>query len=55
VVDASGRVIGVVFALDLSRQTTAYAVTDEELRAVLDPVLAAGTTAPVGTGRCLSE
>ena len=31
--------VGVLFALDLSRQTTAYAVTDEELDAVLGPVV----------------
>jgi S1-C subfamily serine protease len=53
VVDEAGRVLGVLFALDLSRPTTAYALTDEELHAVLGPVLDA--TAPLvdGTGPCL--
>ena len=55
VVDQAGRVVGVLFALDLSRPTTAYAVTDEELDAVLSPAIASGTTAPVGTGRCLND
>jgi S1-C subfamily serine protease len=51
VVDEQGRVLGVLFALDLSRPTTAYAVTDEEL----DAVLAGGLTATVDTGACLNE
>jgi S1-C subfamily serine protease len=55
VVDTSGAVVGVVFALDLSRPTTAYALTDGELHAVLDPVLAGTAPAPTGTGPCLSE
>jgi len=55
VVDESGRVVGVLFALDLSRPTTAYAVTDEELTAVLDPFSPTGSAAAVDTGRCLSE
>jgi S1-C subfamily serine protease len=55
VVDAGGRVVGVLFALDLSRPTTAYAVTDEELTAVLDPAVANSVPAQVSTGRCLSE
>jgi S1-C subfamily serine protease len=55
VVDTAGRVVGVVFALDLSRPTTAYAVTDTELDAVLAPELVSGSTAPVGTGRCLND
>ena len=37
VVDAEGRVMGVMFAYDISRQTTAYALTRTELDAVLDP------------------
>jgi hypothetical protein len=55
VVDADGRVLGVLFALDLSRPTTAYALTDDELGAVLDPVLAGTASAPSGTGPCLAE
>ncbi|HEX5586140.1 MAG TPA: MarP family serine protease [Acidimicrobiia bacterium] len=55
VVDAQGQVLGVLFALDLSRPTTAYAVTDAELDAVLDPVLAGTTPVPGSTGPCLSE
>ena len=41
--------------LDISRPTTAYALTDDELDAVLDPVLAGTTPAPNGTGACLAE
>jgi S1-C subfamily serine protease len=55
VVDESGRVLGVLFALDLSRPTTAYALTDDELAAVLDPVLAGTAPVPTGTGPCLTE
>ena len=39
VVDTEGRVIGVMFAYDISRETTAYALTRTELDAVLQPVL----------------
>jgi uncharacterized membrane protein required for colicin V production len=55
VVDEQGRVLGVLFALDLSRPTTAYALTDDELGAVLDPVLAGTAPAVDGTGPCLAE
>jgi S1-C subfamily serine protease len=55
VVEADGRVVGVVFAFDLSRSTTAYALTTNELAAVLDPVLATSRRAPVSTGSCLSD
>jgi len=55
IVDPDGRVIGVMFAYDISRQTTAYALTRTELDAVLAPVLASGTAAPVATGDCLAE
>jgi S1-C subfamily serine protease len=55
IVDADGNVIGVMFAYDISRQSTAYALTRSELDAVLAPVLAGGPTAPVGTGDCLAE
>ena len=55
VVDNSGAVVGVLFALDLSRPTTAYALTDGELHAVLDPVVAGTAPTPSGTGECLSE
>jgi len=55
IVDPEGRVFGVMFAYDISRTTTAYALTRTELDAVLGPVLASGTTAPVATGGCLSE
>ena len=43
VVDQSGKVLGVLFAFDLSRPTTAYALTTNELNAVLDPVLSTHT------------
>jgi S1-C subfamily serine protease len=52
VVDLEGRVVGVLFAFDISRETTAYALTDAELDKVLAPVLA-GATSPRGTGDCL--
>jgi S1-C subfamily serine protease len=55
IVDADGRVIGVMFAYDISRQSTAYALTRSELDAVLDPVLAGNPTASVSTGECLSD
>ena len=55
VVDVAGRVLGVVFAYDQSRETTAYALTGTELDAVLKPVLAGRTPPPKGTGSCLSE
>jgi S1-C subfamily serine protease len=55
VVDQSGRVLGVLFAFDLSRPTTAYALTTRELNAVLDPVLQTTHHASVSTGPCLSE
>ena len=40
VVDPSGNVVGVMFAYDISRQSTAYALTRTELDAVLGRVLA---------------
>jgi S1-C subfamily serine protease len=55
VVDEDGNVVGVMFAFDLSRPTTAYALTDTELAAVLDPLLATTEHAPVPTGPCLNE
>ncbi|HXY94937.1 MAG TPA: MarP family serine protease [Acidimicrobiia bacterium] len=53
VVDQSGRVLGVVFAFDLSRPTTAYALTDAELSPVLAPALANPPRQSVSTGPCL--
>jgi S1-C subfamily serine protease len=55
VVDESGTVVGVMFAFDLSRPTTAYALTDTELAAVLEPLLATTQHPTVPTGDCLSE
>jgi S1-C subfamily serine protease len=55
IVGTDGRVVGVMFAYDISRQSTAYALTRSELDAVLGPVLANRPTAPVGTGGCLAE
>ena len=55
VVDTEGRVFGVMFAYDISRETTAYALTRTELDAVLDPVLAGTAPASPGTADCLSE
>ncbi len=50
-VNRSGNVIGMAFAIDPGRAHTAYALTDGEIRAVLDA--ASGRSAPVSTGRCL--
>jgi len=44
-------VFGVAFAIAPDRPGTAYALTTDELR----PVLNAGGTAAVNTGPCLSE
>jgi S1-C subfamily serine protease len=55
VVDAAGRVFGVMFAYDISRQTTAYALTRAELDAVLGPVVAGTAPPSPGTGACLAE
>jgi S1-C subfamily serine protease len=54
VVDQEGRVFGVMFAFDISRQTTAYALARSELDAVLEPVLAGTSTLPHDTGGCLA-
>lgn len=50
-VDTSGAVIGVAFAIDPGRDGTSYALTDAEVRAVLDDV----ADRPVETGRCLVD
>jgi S1-C subfamily serine protease len=55
IVDQQGHVVGVMFAYDISRATTAYALTDTELDAVLDPVLAGTSTLPHSTGACLAD
>jgi S1-C subfamily serine protease len=55
IVDPSGNVVGVMFAYDISRQSTAYALTRTELDPVLGGVLATGATDPVSTGDCLAE
>lgn len=55
IVDEQGHVVGVMFAYDISRATTAYALTDTELDAVLDPVLAGTSTLPHSTGACLAD
>lgn len=47
-VDAAGRVVGVVFAVSPDVRTAAYALTTDELRAVLD-----APRAPGETGRCI--
>jgi S1-C subfamily serine protease len=52
-VDAAGRVVGSAFAVDPSSETTAYALTNDEVERVLDPVLVSGTSAGVDTGPCL--
>jgi S1-C subfamily serine protease len=55
IVDAAGRVVGVMFAYDISRQTTAYELTRTELDAVLGPVLVGQAPGSVGTGDCLAD
>jgi S1-C subfamily serine protease len=55
VVDTGGAVVGVMFAFDLSEQTTAYALTDAELASVLDPLLVTSDHPSVATGPCLNE
>ena len=47
--------MGVMFAYDISRETTAYALTRTELDAVLQPVLAGTAPPSPGTGDCLSD
>lgn len=51
--DRSGAVVGLAFAVDPGDATTAYALTDEEIDAALDTFTAAGTQTGVDTGRCL--
>jgi S1-C subfamily serine protease len=48
-VNEDGEVVGVAFAIAPDRETTAYALTAEELR----PLLAVRPAAPVDTGPCL--
>jgi S1-C subfamily serine protease len=48
-VDTEGRVVGVAFAIDPGRESTAYALTDAELQ----PVLTGLTDQEVETGSCL--
>ena len=48
-VDQSGAVMGVAFAIDPGHQGTAYALTNDELRAVLDDIPADDAD----TGSCL--
>jgi S1-C subfamily serine protease len=50
-VNPAGVVVGVAFAIAPDRPGTAYALTTDELR----PVLNAGGTAAVNTGPCLSD
>jgi hypothetical protein len=49
-VDTKGAVIGVAFAIDPGRSATSYALTDDEVRPVLD---AADRSRAVATGSCL--
>jgi len=55
VVDEQGHVVGVMFAYDISRQTTAYALTRKELDAVLIPVVLGRAPRAPSTGGCLSD
>ncbi|HWC10133.1 MAG TPA: trypsin-like peptidase domain-containing protein, partial [Acidimicrobiales bacterium] len=49
VVDPSGAVVGVAFAISLSTEDMAFAITSDEL----EEVLATNRGTPVGTGQCL--
>jgi uncharacterized membrane protein required for colicin V production len=51
-VNRSGEIIGMAFAIDPGRNATAYALTDAEIRPVIRQVLERDPT-PVATGRCL--
>ncbi|MFV0464335.1 MAG: MarP family serine protease [Nostocoides sp.] len=51
--DAQGRVLGVVFARSLDDANTGYALTLAEARPVLQEGLIAST--PVATGRCITD
>jgi S1-C subfamily serine protease len=51
-VDTRGNVTGMAFAIDPGHNATAYALTDAEVRAVLN-VAERGARTPVGTGQCL--
>jgi S1-C subfamily serine protease len=51
-VDTSGSVIGMAFAIDPGHAATAYALTDAEVRAVLSAARQ-GSRTPVDTGKCL--
>ena len=50
-VNSSGKVVGVAFAVATLRRSTAFAVASEELA----PVLAQPRTGPVSTGPCLAD
>jgi S1-C subfamily serine protease len=50
--DAQGRVVGVIFAKSLEDDSTGYALTLAEAKPVLDE--AAGAGAPVDTGACVA-
>lgn len=52
-VDVGGDVIGVAFAIDPGRNDTAYALTDAEVRPVLESAHAGASAVP--TGRCLVD
>jgi S1-C subfamily serine protease len=51
--DREGRVVGIAFAVDPGEASTAYALTDVEIRAGLREFFSRGTTEPVHTGACL--
>jgi len=51
-VDQQGRMVGVAFAVDPGEESTAYALTRDEVDSVLGPVVS-GRQAPANTGPCL--
>jgi S1-C subfamily serine protease len=52
-IDTGGSVIGVAFAIDPGRSGTSYALTDAEVRPMIDRAVPG--QAPVDTGRCLVD
>lgn len=54
-IDRRGRFVGIAFAVDPGEESTAYALTDQEIDAALREFLVRGATEPVDTGACLVE
>jgi S1-C subfamily serine protease len=52
-VDQQGRMVGVAFAVDPGQDSTAYALTRDEVDDVVAPVVNVGGQTPADTGPCL--